>query len=413
MLTRSRTERQSPLSARAGSALVLRAVSLSFGAAIALGLARFSYALLLPPMKTDLGWTFAQAGALNTANAAGYLAGALVFPILSRQIAVHRLLLGGCLITTLLMVTAGFTIDVELLVAQRLACGVASALVFVAGGVLATRLAAAHPLHSGLVLGLYYGGVGWGIALSALIVPWSRSTAAHGWQAAWIALAVGCAVCSALAWPTASGMSSAATGSLNGSAMEETPPPHARRYIPLLAAYCLYGIGYIGYMTFVIALLRAAGMGAMAITVFYELLGLSVVASARLWSGVLHRARGGGALSLFCLLLAAATLVPALTRSPAAAFASGIVFGATFLSVVTATTAFVRHNLPASRWSAGISLFTIVFALGQIVGPIVMGRISDGTSLSGGFVASAIVMLVAAAIGIFQKPLSRGAPKQG
>ena len=47
------------------------AVCLSLGSAIALGLARFSYALLLPPMKADLGWTFAQAGALNTANAAG------------------------------------------------------------------------------------------------------------------------------------------------------------------------------------------------------------------------------------------------------------------------------------------------------------------------------------------------------
>ena len=34
------------------------AICLSLGSAIALGLARFSYALLLPPMKADLGWTF-------------------------------------------------------------------------------------------------------------------------------------------------------------------------------------------------------------------------------------------------------------------------------------------------------------------------------------------------------------------
>ncbi|AFQ51522.1 major facilitator superfamily MFS 1 [Burkholderia cepacia GG4] len=61
------------------------AICLSLGSAIALGLARFSYALLLPPMKADLGWTFAQAGALNTANAAGYLLGAFPFPSLSRR----------------------------------------------------------------------------------------------------------------------------------------------------------------------------------------------------------------------------------------------------------------------------------------------------------------------------------------
>lgn len=47
------------------------AVRLSLGSAIALGLARFSYALLLPAMKADLAWSFAQAGAMNTANAAG------------------------------------------------------------------------------------------------------------------------------------------------------------------------------------------------------------------------------------------------------------------------------------------------------------------------------------------------------
>jgi hypothetical protein len=50
---------------------------LAMGPAVALGLARFAYALLLPSMRTDRGWSFADAGAMNTANAAGYLAGAL------------------------------------------------------------------------------------------------------------------------------------------------------------------------------------------------------------------------------------------------------------------------------------------------------------------------------------------------
>ena len=83
------------------------AVCLSLGSAIALGLARFSYALLLPPMKADLGWTFAQAGALNTANAAGYLVGALAFPWLSRRWRAGSLLAAGCVLTALLMAACG------------------------------------------------------------------------------------------------------------------------------------------------------------------------------------------------------------------------------------------------------------------------------------------------------------------
>ena len=41
-----------------------------------------------------------------------------------------------------------------------------------------------------------------------------------------------------------------------------------------LAGYGMFGVGYIGYMTFVIALLREQGAGATAITVFYSLLSL-------------------------------------------------------------------------------------------------------------------------------------------
>jgi predicted MFS family arabinose efflux permease len=61
------------------------AAALALGAAISLGLARFSYALLLPPMRADLGWSYLTAGAMNTVNAAGYLAGALAAPAALRR----------------------------------------------------------------------------------------------------------------------------------------------------------------------------------------------------------------------------------------------------------------------------------------------------------------------------------------
>ncbi len=64
------------VAARAPSPLST-AAALALGAAVSLGLARFSYALLLPPMRADLGWSYLTAGAMNTVNAAGYLVGAL------------------------------------------------------------------------------------------------------------------------------------------------------------------------------------------------------------------------------------------------------------------------------------------------------------------------------------------------
>ncbi|MGH3160191.1 MAG: YbfB/YjiJ family MFS transporter [Streptosporangiaceae bacterium] len=53
------------------------AAGLALGPAVALGLARFAYSLLLPALRSDRHWSFAQAGAMNTANAVGYLAGAI------------------------------------------------------------------------------------------------------------------------------------------------------------------------------------------------------------------------------------------------------------------------------------------------------------------------------------------------
>ena len=114
---------------------------------------------------------------------------------------------------------------------------------------------------------------------------------------------------------------------------------------------------------------------------FYVLLGVATVVSARLWSGLLDRMRGGQALAVLNGLLAVATLMPAVFAQRRVAFVSGVLFGATFLSAVASTTAFVRHNPPA-RMGQGISAFTIVFAFGQIVGPMVIGWVSDGAGLA-------------------------------
>nr|WP_244818451.1 YbfB/YjiJ family MFS transporter [Caballeronia sp. Lep1P3] len=382
------------------------ALSLSLGSAIALGFARFSYALLLPPMKQDLAWNFAQAGAMNTANALGYLLGALAFARLSRHAAPRTLFLWGCIATTLLMASSGAAVDTDALLALRVATGAGSALVFVSGGVLAARLASLSPKEAGFIIGLYYGGTGWGIAVSSVLVPLTVLPGAHGWRFAWLALAAACAACAiaavAAAWRIDPGVQPMPHVHAQGVAQ---PPIARRRYGFALAGYACFGVGYIGYMTFIVALLRNAGLSAAVVSGFYVLLGVATVASARLWSGLLDRMRGGQALALLNALLVVATLVPAVVAHPLAAFASGVLFGATFLSAVASTTAFVRHNLPAPQWGRGINAFTIVFALGQIVGPTVIGRISDSAGLTRGLVYSAAMLALGAALAACQRPL--------
>ncbi len=383
----------------------LTAFALSLGAAVSLGLTRFSYALLLPPMRADLGWTYFLSGAMNTGNALGYLLGALATPALMRRYGAQAALVGGAVLASLFMLLSGFVVDAGLLIGQRVLAGIASAFIFVSGGLLAARLGLLHPERSGLLLGIYYGGTGLGIVASALLVPLAMDAAAahgaaHAWQWAWIGLAALCLLAT-LAMLKPARQVDGAPSKAGGQGCFSV-----KLFGFGLAGYLMFGVGYIGYMTFVIALLREQGMGAATITLFYAMLGLAVMASSRIWARMLDRFKGGQAMAILNGLLGVATILPALTSAPALMFVSGLMFGGIFLSVVASTTALVRHNLPQHAWSSGISAFTIVFALGQIVGPSVIGWIADGPGgLQRGLVFSALALFAGALLASRQQPL--------
>ena len=399
--------------------LLALAAALSLGAAVSLGITRFAYGLLLPSMRADLGWSYTLAGAMNTANAMGYLLGAFAAPWLLKRRTPVQLLVVGSLLASVFMAGSGFFTDAPSLLVQRLLAGVASALVFIAGGLLAARLGALAPRHMGLLLGLYYGGTGLGILLSALLVPAMLQAASgvpHGWAWAWWALALSCLLATGLlAWVGRPGGTLIQILTSPASHVRQAMPQRQfrwRDFAPGLLGYMLFGMGYIGYMTFVVALLKEQGAAPEAITAFYAVLGVSVMASSRVWAGLLDRFKGGQALAILNALLGCATVLPALTAAWPLVLLSGVLFGGVFLSLVASTTALVRHNLPPSQWAAGISAFTIVFAVGQIAGPTVVGWIADGLGagkdlqgLQRGLIFSAGALWVGAVISMRQRAL--------
>ncbi len=393
------------------------AAALALGPAVSLGLARFSYALLLPPMRADLGWSYLVAGAMNTVNAAGYLAGAIFAPAALRRFGARPVFLGGGAATVIALLGHGAVLGKGALFILRFCTGIGSAATFVSGGLLAARLVGSpatdsrpRAVHAGLVLGIYYGGTGLGIVASALLVPGLAARAvAHAWQGAWIGLA-GLAL-------VATTIAAAATRALREPASTPAAPSATRHrfawapFAPALVAYLLFGLGYIGYMTFVVTLLREQQLAGELVVAFFALLGLAVVASSWIWAGVLQRARGGGALAGLNALLALATLLPVLSAQPLAVFASGLLFGGVFLSLVAATTSLVRHNVAQAAWPGGIAAFTIVFAAGQIVGPSLVGFIADRFGgLRAGLACSAAVLALAALVAWRQKPLPARPP---
>ena len=397
---------------------LLTALGLSMGPALSIGLGRFSYALFLPMMREDLHWNYFTAGLMNTGNAIGYLIGALSMALLIKRFSAAHVFVVGGLIGNLFMALSGFFTDLTAFFMCRLIIGVANTFVFAGGSVLAAQLTNLHPKQAGWLMGIYYGGGGLGIIIPSFLVPQMVLTGqnlgwVHPWQLAWYAIAGVCCLGLACMWFPAHNIPAVPPRT---TASGKTS---VRRYGFMVSAYVLFGMGYIGYMTFVIALLMQLGLAGAKLNIFYALLGVGVLVSSRLWVRALDRFKGGETLAIINILMGVACLIPALiamfapstANEPdwwvtAAIYLSGIAFGSGVLAAVATTTVFVRCNLPQSQWVAGIAVFTSLFAVGQVIGPTLIGWVSDGAGgLALGFVLSAGILLISAVLSGLQKPL--------
>lgn len=375
---------------------------LALAPTIGLGIGRFVYSLVLPDMRETLGWSYSAAGFMNTINAAGYLAGALVAARLADRYGLLALVRWGTLACIVSLALCGVSANFAVLSFGRLVIGFGAALSFVAGGALAATLAQTQPARSGFLLSLFYAGPGLGILASGLIAPFMLAAFGPGsWWIVWLAMTALSLlfVIPLLLTPVPV---DAALPDAAGSRFAIMP------VVRYLIGYFLFGAGYIAYMTFMIAYIRDAGGGPPAQSAFWSLIGLSAFASPWVWRGVLARTKGGGstAIILGCNALGAA--MPLLSSTPVLIGASALVFGVAFFAVVASTTAFVRVNYPAAAWPKAIAAMTIAFGIGQTLGPIATGAITDATgSLTSALTASAIMLAAGALMAASQRTLRK------
>ncbi|WP_218174889.1 YbfB/YjiJ family MFS transporter [Pseudomonas yamanorum] len=368
------------------------------GPVVALGLSRFAYALLLPEMRADLGWSFADAGALNTANAIGYLAGALVAASVGRRFGDKAVFVVGLLLTAIATGVSGLSADFAVLLVLRLIAGFTGAVAFVSGaGLTSAAAAGGSASRAPTLLGVYFSGAGIGVTASALAVP--PLIATMGWRVGWLILG---------------GLALAAT--LYGwLVLRRTPEPSymahsagggwSLRFMACkLVAYCLFGAGYIAYATFIVAYLRSSeGFDTGAVTAFWTLLGASAVVAAFAWGPILGRLKGGQGAAATISIVTLGAAMPLLWPTPTGAYLSAILFGGSFLAVITAVTSFARRAAKPHAWTAAIGALTIAFGIGQCIGPVLSGVLSDGPNgIRSGLWLSVVILIAAAIIAAFQ-----------
>ncbi|QOZ06364.1 YbfB/YjiJ family MFS transporter [Bradyrhizobium sp. CCBAU 51765] len=373
-------------------------LTLSLAATVGLGIGRFAYALVLPDMREDLGWSYSAAGFMNTINAVGYLVGALVASRLIRRIGWSAAIRGGTLACIAALATCALSGNFVALSLARLVLGLGAAVGFVAGGALAATIAQSQPARANFLLSLFYAGPGIGILSSGLIAPFTLQYFGPGsWWIVWWALTL---------------LSVAMTIPLFliriESGVRFSEGSHASfAILPVLiylASYFLFGAGYIAYMTFMIAYVRDGGGGAAAQAAFWSLIGLSAFVTPWAWRGVLALDRGGLATAIILGANALGAALPMLGHSPAWLAVSAVVFGVGFFAVAGSTTAFVRFNYAPEVWPTAIAAMTISFGVGQTLGPIVVGAITDALgSLSYALNVSAALLALGAVAALCQR----------
>ena len=376
---------------------------LAMGPAIALGLARFAYALLLPTMRADLNWSYADAGAMNTANAAGYLLGATVAAPIARRIGTKQTFMAGILATALAIAGSGFTSQFTALMSLRVLAGMTGALAFVAGGAITAAISGSAS-RAPLALGIYFSGGGFGIAMSALTVPMLLE--AVGWQGGWLVLGGLGLAASLLALPALL----RALLPAEQSAVRASPWSPAKIAV-LLTGYVLFGAGYIAYATFIIAQLRtSSGFVPREISLFWAFLGCAAIIGVFVWGPILTRLKGGRGAAAVISIVTLGALLPLVSASRPIAYLSALLFGGSFLSVITAVTSFARRAAPPEAWTKAIAALTVAFGIGQCVGPLLSGYLSDGPDgVRSGLECSVAILVASATLIAFQR--ERAAPE--
>lgn len=338
-----------------------------------MGIGRFAYTPLLPPMQEALGWTVAQAGDVASANFLGYLLGALIAAGVAHRSDRGRWLVAA-IVASAATTLAGATIEsFSAWLAIRFLSGVASAFCLVLGTavIIEFLIRRGAPQWSAL----HFAGVGTGIVLSVLVIELARAAGASVF-AQWGALGVAAAALLAGAWVIV-------------RRLPAPPPPAprvagttARASAPLkrlITAYGLFGFGYVVTAIFIVAIVRRLEHAAVFEPLTWIVVGLLAAPSIFAWQRVAQRFGVYATLRLAYALEAAGVLFAGFGAGPVAIVLGGALLGGTFVGI-TALGLIAARQVAGAHQDRVIGWMTASFGLGQLLGPAVAGRLAELTN---------------------------------
>ncbi len=289
----------------------------------AIGLARFAYTPLVPPLIAAHWFPASDVVALGAANFAGYLAGALIGQRLAARFSAPPILRVMMLMATAAFLACAWPVSIPWFFFWRFLSGLSGGVIMV---LVATSILPHIPAgRRGLVGGIIFLGVGLGIAASGTLVP---ALLRLGLRETWLVLGAVSLALTAFSWFGWPGRNRPAAAA---------PPPRLREGRDLRLLYGEYALNALGLVPIMMLLAdyvaRGLGRGIEAGATTWVIYGLGSIVGPVL-CGQLGDRIGfgpgyrlvllGQALCLGALALTGEPVVVAIATAAVGAFTPGI-----------------------------------------------------------------------------------------
>jgi hypothetical protein len=123
--------------------------------------------------------------------------------------------------------------------------------------------------------------------------------------------------------------------------------------------YFLFGFGYIGYMTFVVASMVAKGGSQLDVALTWGTLGVATMLAPLAWRAPRSRWYASKMLAAIGIVLSIGAAIPLYSTSRTAMIVSAFLFGIAMFSVPASVTDMVKTSLPKPAWSPAVAFFTV------------------------------------------------------
>ena len=370
----------------------------------AVGFGRFAYTPLLPSMKVAMNLTYTETGLLGTGNFIGYLPFSLLGGLLAFLYGPRLLIAISLVVVGVSMILTGASEVFLFALLMRFLTGVGS----VGTNVPVMGLISSwfSPRRRGLGAGILVCGSSLGLISFRFYIPALLALpGGSGWRVAWYALGgatLFLALLSALLLrnhPAEKGLAPIGSpqASLQPGAQKVGRPTLAQmfatwpRLYRLAQLYFLFGFSYVIYLQFFNAYLeRERGLAPTASSSFLFLIGLVSVLSGPLWGSVSDRLGRKAGLAIVFGLQGTSQILLAYAHTPGMFTAASLLFGISVWSIPSIMAAAAADQVGPRLAPAGLGFITVVFGIGQALGPALAGYLADftGTFVTGFLIAS-------------------------